>query len=256
MKNYLTPFGLVGRRAHIIIGVVWAVVLLGWFELVRSPIIPSPVKIGDALLKLLGSSELYNNFFNSFMLTLKAMAWSGALTMLICYASTIPLFKPLCDFTSKLRYLTISGLVFLFTMIVSNVGELKMSLLIFGITPFFVTSFLSTIGSIPKQEVDKALINRMSRWEALYEIVIIGRLEALIEVMRQNFAMAWMMITAVEGYAMSEGGIGSMMIKSNKYLDLAPVFAMLIIVLATGMGIDALLGYMRRLFFPHLNLRK
>ena len=44
-------------------------------------------------------------------------------------------------------------------------------------------------------------------------------MDALFEVMRQNFAISWMMITMVEGYAMSEGGIGTMMIKSNKYLS-------------------------------------
>lgn len=250
--KYILPFVKAGRKELIGFGILWALLLFLFFELVRSPIIPSPIKIGDSLLRLVSSRELYDNFFNSLILTCKAMIYSGILTMLICYLSTIPVFRPLSVLISKLRYLTITGLVFLFTMIVSNVGELKISLLIFGITPFFVTSFMQTIDSIPQQEIDKAFVNRMNRWEALYEVVIVGRMSNLLETMRQNFAMAWMMITAVEGYAMSEGGIGSMMIKSNKYLNLADVFAMLIIVLLTGMGIDFLLSKLRTLLFPYL----
>jgi len=70
--------------------------------------------------------------------------------------------------------------------------------------------------------------------------------------MRQNFAISWMMITMVEGYAMSEGGIGTLLIKSNKYLDLGPVFGMLVIVLVLGLLFDFGLSALRRMLFPYL----
>jgi NitT/TauT family transport system permease protein len=73
--------------------------------------------------------------------------------------------------------------------------------------------------------------------------------------MRQNFAIAWMMITMVEGLNMSEGGLGTMLIKSNKYIDLGTVFAILVIIFTIGICFDYLLKQLRSWFFPYTNLQ-
>jgi NitT/TauT family transport system permease protein len=94
----------------------------------------------------------------------------------------------------------------------------------------------------------------MNNWQALLEVVIIGRLDQVFEVMRQNFAIAWMMITMVEGLNMSEGGLGTMLIKSNKYIDLGTVFAILVIIFGMGICFDYLLKQLRNWFFPYSKL--
>ena len=43
----------------------------------------------------------------------------------------------------------------------------------------------------------------------LWEVVILGTLDKAFEVLRQNFAMGWTMITMVEGISRSEGGVGA-----------------------------------------------
>ena len=148
-----------------------------------------------------------------------------------------------------------TGLIFLFTLLTSNGSNLKLSLLIFGIVPFFVTSLLSIIDSINEQEYELCKTLRMNNWQTLLEVVIIGRLDQVIEVMRQNFAIAWMMITMVEGLNMSEGGLGTMLIKSNKYIDLGTVFAVLIIIFVMGVCFDFLLAKIRVWFFPYAKLQ-
>jgi NitT/TauT family transport system permease protein len=95
----------------------------------------------------------------------------------------------------------------------------------------------------------------MNSWQTLLEVVIIGRLDQVIEVMRQNFAIAWMMITMVEGLNMSEGGLGTMLIKSNKYIDLGTVFAVLIIIFLMGVCFDFLLAKIRVWLFPFTKLQ-
>ncbi len=95
----------------------------------------------------------------------------------------------------------------------------------------------------------------MSNWRALLEIVIIGRLDQVFEVMRQNIAIAWLMITFVEGYSMSEGGLGTMLIKANKYVDLAAVFAILLVIFALGIICYYLLGLMRNWLFPYTKIQ-
>lgn len=252
LQQIFEPFGKVDYKIFSIMTIIQIVIVLFILQIFHSPIVPSPIDIFKALIVLLQSSEFYNDLFSSFIFTIEAMLLSIVITMIVVYLSTIPFFKPLASFVSKCRYLTLTGLVVLFTFFTNNVGQLKMSLLIFGIVPFFTTSFLSIIASIPKQEIDKCYINRMTAWGTLFEVVIKGKLDLLFEVMRQNFAISWMMITTVEAYDMSGGGIGVMLLKSNKHLELSPIFAMLFVVLLIGIVFDWGLKKARFMLFEYL----
>lgn len=252
LKNMFQPFGKINQKVFSLMTIIQVVILIFILQVFHSPIIPAPSKIFNSLFELLQSSDFYVDFLDSLILTIEGMGIAIIITMFVVYLSVIPFFKPLAQFISKCRYLTLTGLVFLFTMFTNNLGQLKMSLLIFGIVPYFITSFLSIVNNIPRQEIDKSYVNRRNKWETLYEIVIKGKLDLLFEVMRQNFAIAWMMITTVEGYDMAGGGVGTMLLKSNKHLDLAPVFAILLVVLMTGMLFDWSLGKARLVFFKYL----
>ena len=256
LKNLFQPFGKVTRSTLWIVNISWVFVLLLLFQIMHSPIVPAPLKIGSSFIQLMQSSEFWENFFGSLIVTIKAMGYSIIITMILVYLSTIPIFKLFAQFASKCRYLTLTGLVVLFTFFAKDLGQLKISLLLFGIVPYFVTSFLAVIESIPQQQIDKAIVNRKTNWGILYEVVVVGRLDQLFEVMRQNFAISWMMITMVEAYDMSGGGIGTMLIKSNRHLDLAPIFAMLLAVLLIGVLFDWGLRKIRYTLFDYLQPQK
>ena len=136
-----------------------------------------------------------------------------------------PFSQPVAQFIVKCRYLTLTGLIFIFTLLTRDGRQLKLWLLLFGIVPFLTTSFLSIILHTPAQEFELCQTLGYNRWESLYEVIIVGKADQVFEVVRQNFAIAWMMITMVEGLNMSEGGIGALMIKYNKYNDLPHVLA-------------------------------
>jgi NitT/TauT family transport system permease protein len=59
----------------------------------------------------------------------------------------------------------------------------------------------------------------------------------------------------VEGLSMSEGGLGTMLIKSNKYIDLGTVFAILVIIFGLGIFFDYLLKNMRFWLFPYTKIQ-
>ena len=256
IQQIFEPFGKINQKIFSLMTIIQVVILILLLQVLHSPIIPAPTNIGIAFFNLITSGDFYDNFFSSLFFTIEGMGISIFITMIIVYLSTIPFFQPLAMLISKCRYLTLTGLVFLFTILSNNVGQLKMSLLIFGIVPYFVTSFLSIITAVPQQEIDKSFVNRRNSWETLWLVIIKGKLDLLFEVMRQNFAISWMMITTVEAYDMSQGGIGVMLLKSNKHLDLAPVFAMLLIVLLTGMLFDWGLQQLRLMLFVYLKSNK
>lgn len=146
------------------------------------------------------------------------------------------------------------GLIFIFTLLTRDGSQLKLSLLLFGIVPFLVTSFLAVILRTPAQELELCQTLGYNRWQSLYEMIIIGKADQVFEVVRQNFAIAWMMITMVEGLNMSEGGIGALLIKYNKYNDLPHVLALQAVIFGIGLCLDYLLGALRHWLFPYTKL--
>lgn len=255
IKQLIHPLAsLKGRAAILLISVQVAAALLLWEVFGNNGLIPGPVKILQSVLRIVTAGEFIDNFFSSLGLMLSGMGLSIGLALLISYASLMPVFMPLARFVMKCRYLTLTGLIFLFTLLTHDGHQLKLSLLVFGIVPFFVTSLLSIIAAIPQQEYDLCKTLRIGPWQTMFEVVIRGRLDQVFEVIRQNFAIAWMMITMVEGLSMSEGGLGTLLIKSNKYIDLGTVFAILVIIFSIGMLFDFLLKQIRLWLFPYTTL--
>ncbi len=220
-----------------------------WF-LSKSTVFPTPVEILKAPGKLFQEQNLAYELWTSTWLCLKSMFIAIVISLLISYATVIPFFRPLGFLVSKGRFLTLVGLSFVFTQLVSA-GNLKTSLLVFGITVFFVTSMLSVIRSVPKHEFYHARTLRMSEWQVVWEIIILGRFDQVFEVLRQNFAIAWTMLTLVEGISRSEGGVGVMLINQQKYLHLDAVFAIQFMILLIGIFLDWSIGKMKEFFFPY-----
>jgi NitT/TauT family transport system permease protein len=255
-KKLITPFEEVSKTTRIGITIFWIVVIASYFQFSSNPLIPTPLQIIQSVGNFLVSESFYDNLISSTGLTIKAMIISSIITMLLVYLSKLQLFLPFVLFITKCRYLTLSGLVYIFTTMSDSVDDLKLYLLLFGIIPFFTTSFLNIVNSTPPEEIQKGYVNKSGRWGTLYEVIIVGKLDILFEVMRQNFAISWMMITSVEGQAMSGGGIGTMMIKNTKYLNYGPVIAMLLIVLTLGLSWDLGLYNLRRVIFPHIKIKR
>jgi ABC-type nitrate/sulfonate/bicarbonate transport system permease component len=256
VASFFDPLAVISRRNFILLIVIETMIALLAWQFSGGGLIPSPVKVGNSVLEILRSENFYTNLFSSLNLTFRAMLYSILISLFISYLALMPVFVPLARFVVKCRYLTLTGLIFLFTLLTANGHQLKISLLIFGIVPFFVTTLLSIINEINVQEFELCKTLRMNNWKTLLEVVIRGRMDQVLEVMRQNFAIAWMMITMVEGLSMSEGGLGTMLIKSNKYIDLGTVFGILLIIFCMGIFFDYILGAMRHWLFPYTRLQK
>ncbi|MFL5811730.1 MAG: ABC transporter permease [Flavisolibacter sp.] len=256
MKKIFQPFGTISRQNFIIMILAQLVIALLLWHSSSNGLIPQPLKVADAFFHQLSTHLLLDNVLVSLGLTLKAMFYSITITLFFAYLSVIPFFRSVAEFIVKCRYLTLTGLIFIFTLLTQDGNQLKLSLLVFGIVPFFVTSFLSVITHIDKQEYELCKTLGYNNWQTLYEVIIIGKADQVFEILRQNFAISWLMITLVEGLNMSEGGIGALLIKYNKYNDLTNVLALQLVIFGIGILFDFLLGRMRIWLFPHTKLLK
>jgi sulfonate transport system permease protein len=245
------PFEHIGRRNFLIMAVSQALFALIVWQLNPGALIPGPIRVLEALGQLLGTRLLIDNLLVSLLLTVKAMFYSILITLVFSYLSVVPFFLATAKLLVRLRYLTLTGLIFIFTLLTKDGGALKLWLLVFGIVPFFTTSFLSVIIRIPAQEYELCKTLGYTRWETLYEVIVVGKADQVFEIVRQNFSIAWMMITMVEGLSMGQGGIGTLLIKYNKYNDLPHVLALQVVILCVGLSFDYLIGSMRRWLFPY-----
>ncbi len=81
--------------------------------------------------------------------------------------------------------------------------------------------------------------------EAFAEGGIRGTADKAFDVTRQNAAMGWMMLTMVEGLVRSGGGIGVMLLNQDKYLFLDKVYAIQVIILLVGLGLDTFFWFVK-----------
>src|SRR5687767_7252290 len=255
MKKLIQPFATINRQTFVIMVAVQVVITILLWHVLSDGLIPKPGKVASAFVQLLGSKLLFDNILVSLLLTRKAMLYSILITLLFAYLSVLPFFKSVAQFIVKCRYLTLTGLIFIFTLLTKDGSQLKLSLLVFGIVPFFVTSFLSVIININPQEYQLCKTLGYNNWQTLYEVIIIGKADQVFEILRQNFANSWLMITMVEGLSMSEGGIGTLLIKYNKYNDLTNVLALQLVIFIIGVGFDYLLGSLKKWLFPYTQLQ-
>lgn len=238
---------------RIIIAVEAAIFLLIW---IKSPfaILPQPGEVLSALRNLWAKEGLGPELVTSFMLNLEALAWSTAITLALSYLTVIPVFRPLVAAVAKGRFLSLAGFSLLFQVITGGGHALKVWMLVFGVTVFYVTSMAAVVAAIPKGDYDHARTLRMGEWRVVWEVVILGTADKAFEVLRQNAAIGWMMLTMVEATVRSEGGIGAMLLTQQKYFHLADVFAIQVVILVVGLLQDWFIGFCRRLVCPYADL--
>ncbi|MEO6303769.1 MAG: hypothetical protein ABIP51_11425, partial [Bacteroidia bacterium] len=217
------PFGKINKETRLFILTIQLIFLGVFMQLYHGSLIPAPLDILNTFWGFISSQSFFDDFLATFMFVMKGMAYAMIITMILTYVRPIAFFTPFVDFVTKCRYLTFSTVLIMFTMFIQggNLSDLKMLLLLFGTVPFFVNSFVqeTAIGQgVPEYHLNKAFVNKLGKWEALWQIIIIGKLDRLFVVVKANFAIAWAVVTTVEANAMNEGGIGTIISKSNKHM--------------------------------------
>ena len=248
------PNRVVSRTTlQILIAAQVVIFLLIWW---RSPwaVLPRPGEVASALGSLWMTQGLGPELWTSFKANLQALAITLAISLGLSYLTVMPVWRPVVTAVSKGRFIGLTGLTFVFTLVFGGGHPLKISLLVFGMTVFFVTSMAAVVAAIPKERFDYARSLRLSEWRVVWEVVILGTADQAVEVLRQNAAMGWMMLTMVESISRSEGGVGAMLLNQNKHFHLAEVFAIQGLILLVGMVQDYGIGVTKKILLPYAAL--
>jgi NitT/TauT family transport system permease protein len=238
-----------------LVGMLWLGLLLSAWALTSSRVLPTPGEVARALPRLVTEQALASHLASSLWSNLAALAWAAGLGALLSYASVIPALRPLTELSSKLRFLGFSGVGVAFTLWLQGGHALKVALVAFGMAGFFVASLHDEVRAIPVERYDYARSLGMSEWRVVWEVVVLGSLDRTLDVVRQNAAMGWMLLTGVETLVRSEGGIGVLLANGSKHFQLANVAAIQIVIFAIALLQDYALAGLKRLACPYASLK-
>jgi len=249
----LTPNKILSKSAATTMIVVQSILLVALWFFYPSTFLPSP---GETLSSFgdLWKNGLGSELMTSFQLNLEAIGLSLIFTLLLAYATVVPIFRPIVAFFSKLRFLSLAGMTFFFTMAAANGHQLKLYLLVYSISVFFVTSMADVLNQIPKVQFDLARTLKMGEWRIVWEVIVLGQADKVFDALRQNAAIGWMMLTMIEGMSRSDGGIGTVLLNQNKHFHLNSVMAIQILILLVGLGQDYAIGMLKKLFCPYADI--
>lgn len=236
----------------ILIG-VWVILVIGiWFlsSLGTRHLFPTPQQV------LTGFIELYNeglvvHIGSSLGLCFLAILVAITISLILTYLSTIPVMMPVAAAVSKLRYLPLTGITFYLAILISDARTMQVWVLVVFMSTYLTTSLLSMVSAIAQEEFDHARSLQCNRWEVLWEVVVKGRIDHVIEVIRQNLAIVWMMLVTVESILVAAGGLGFLIKNSDKFMNHGRIIALQIVILALGLAIDFTLDFLRKAFFRY-----
>lgn len=253
IKSWFRPFEKITSRHAAFVSSFWIVLLISFWFIATSgekKLFPPPDLAWQGF-KDLYSEGLVSHILSSLWLCLQATTISIVFSLGFAYLSPIPIFKPVVAMLSRMRYLPLTGITFYLAMVVSDARSMQIWVLVIFMSLYFITSLLSIIKNIPQEELDHARSLQCSRWEVLWEVVIKGRLDYVIEVLRQNLAITWMMLVTVESILVAAGGLGVLIKNSDKFMNHGRIVALQIVILFVGLGIDVFLNFLRKTLFRY-----
>ena len=231
--------------------------LMVFWLLIMPKAIPGPLEILGAFPTLIEKQQLFAHWASTFQLTALALFFSVLASLMISFSTVIPIMRPFVAFITKMRFLSLVGISIVFVMLANDLGTARIYLLMFGIVPYMTTSIVSVVDSTEKLRLDCAKTLGLSPWQQVWHIQIREKAGDIADVIRQNLAMAFMMLTFVELRVREGGGVGVLLDDLHKNgHGYDEIFALQLSILLVGIALDAVSFYLIRIAFPFSFIKK
>jgi ABC-type nitrate/sulfonate/bicarbonate transport system permease component len=253
IKNWFKPFEVVGKNQRLLIIGLWVILLMAYWiisSLGAKHLFPTPGRVMEGFVSLYNEG-LVVHIGSSLALCFQATLIAVIVSLIVVYLSPLPALSPIANVMSRLRYLPLTGITFYLAILVNDARTMQISVLVIFMSLYFITTLLAMLKDIPKEEIDHARSLKCSRWEVLWEVVIKGRLDYVIDALRQNLAIIWMMLVTVESILVAAGGLGVLIKNSDKFMNHGRIVALQIVILLVGLLLDWALNVARKSFFTY-----
>jgi ABC-type nitrate/sulfonate/bicarbonate transport system permease component len=253
IKNWFRPFEVVGKSQRLMIVGIWIVLVAGYWVISSAGtkhLFPTPGKVAEGFVSLYREG-LVVHILSSLALCLQATVLSIIISLIVVYLSPLPALAPIASFLSRLRYLPLTGITFYLAIMVNDARTMQIGVLFIFMSLYFITTLLAMLRDIPQEEIDHARSLKCTRWEVLWEVVIKGRLDYVMDAIRQNLAIIWMMLVTVESILVAAGGLGVLIKNSDKFMNHGRIVALQMVILLVGLLLDWVLNVTRKSVFTY-----
>jgi NitT/TauT family transport system permease protein len=217
---------------------------------------PTIEQVFDGFIKLWkgtdGVEPLVYQVLNSGLLFFKAALYSIVISCCISYASVFPIIKPMAKLISNFRFLPLAGVSLYLSFLIHDARLVQVSVLTIFMTLFLVTSILGQLQGI-EEEIDHAKTIKCTKLQILTEVIIKGKIDYVIESIRQNLAIICGFLVIIEMINTASGGLGYLIGNAQKNGNQGQVVALQIIILLFGQLIDWLITTFRKVTFKFSN---
>lgn len=254
-REVLRVYGNTNAPLRVILLALWLGLFLAFWFVNPIAALPTPGEVFAAFGKLYraeqASQGLVYNVYTTLKLNVVGLLYSSVISVVISYLSVIALFNPFNRIVQWLRYIPIIGFNLAFLTLFAIGWPMKVAMLTTGMTFFLVTSMTGVIAAIPKMKYELAKVLGYNDWQTFVSVVVRPTLPQMIDMIAQNAAIGWVMITAIETYNRTEGGIGAQIYAYNATNQLAEVYAYLILIGVIAVLEDGVFLLLKRLLFPY-----
>ena len=248
-------YGSIGGFARSNLVLVWVGLVVALWFLNPIKALPLPQEVFRAIAKMWTPEQpaqgLVYNVYVTMKLNVVGVTYATIISIAIAYLSVIPVFQPFNKMVQWLRYIPIEGFNLVFLSLFTIGWPMKVAMLTTGMSFFLVTSMTGVVASIPRMKYELAKVLGYSDWQVFYSVVMRPTLPHMLEMVAQNAAIGWVMITAIETYNRTEGGIGSQIYSYSATNNLAGVYAYLMIIGVIAALEDLFFSLIKRLVFPY-----
>jgi ABC-type nitrate/sulfonate/bicarbonate transport system permease component len=244
-------YGKVGAFTRTYLLVIWAALFLVFWFLSPLKALPYPQEVAGAVYNMWAKERLLNHIGVTLKLNIVGLAYASIISLVISYLSVIPVFQPFNKGVQLLRYIPIIGFTLVFLSLFAIGWPTKVAMLTTGMSFFLVTSMTGVIDSIPRMKYELAKVLGYNDWQVFYTVVVRPTMPQMIDMIAQNAAIGWVMITAIETYNRTEGGIGSQIYSYSATNNLPQVYGLLLIIGAIALLEDEIFLLLKRTLFPY-----
>jgi NitT/TauT family transport system permease protein len=255
MGEAVRVYGSVGVFTRSNLAIIWLALILGIWFLNPIKALPLPHEVLAAIAKMWKAEQpgqgLAYNVYVTLKLNVVGVGYAAIISIIVAYLSVIPVFQPFNKMVQWLRYIPIVGFNLVFLSLFSIGWPMKVAMLTTGMSFFLVTSMTGVVAAIPRMKYELAKVLGYNDWQVFYSVVVRPTMPQMIDMIAQNAAIGWVMITAIETYNRTEGGIGSQIYAYSSTNNLAEVYGYLLIIGVIAVLEDLFFLLLKRLFFPY-----
>lgn len=257
MKNFMNIFRPYGKTTtvqdQLILAFFLGVLVLLWC-FPPSRLIPTPWQTMHGLGHMWMEDGLSRELWTSLTFVVMSLGLATGLSLIIAYLTVLPVGRPPARFLEMNRYLGISGLPFLFAVVIHDIVLIKLSLMVFFMTVWFVTAMNETVRRVTMDELNYARTLGMGPWRVVWEMVILGNADKAWTTVLQINGMGWIMLAPLEQLNRGAGGIGVLIEVKKRTGDYDQLLALIVVYLVMAVLFDRLLRLGRDMSTPWASL--